>query len=197
MPRVERRRALIAEHGFGNQVSIQVSFVLHTARSLHLMKPLVLCMMHDGPSSKVFFNCGALPQAPSTYKRLKVQNVQTSYCISPWLNTHGLPCIRVPDYANRCGTSFITQAVDPDIFPDWNILQVGISACIPGGPEISTNLDYQSFFDFLMDRNQSYERIPPNRFEIDPWVVYPFVHFLWAYVTFQYTRFWYRRSHYW
>ncbi|KAG1732311.1 hypothetical protein EDB19DRAFT_1912149 [Suillus lakei] len=44
---------------------------------------------------------------------------------------------------------------------------VGISAELPSGPHGASNLDYQSFFDFLMNEHQAYEKIPDDRFNID------------------------------
>ncbi|KAG2030868.1 hypothetical protein BDR03DRAFT_973938 [Suillus americanus] len=44
---------------------------------------------------------------------------------------------------------------------------VGISAELPSGPHRTGNLDYQSFFDFLMNEYESYEKIPGDRFNID------------------------------
>ncbi|KAG2115628.1 hypothetical protein DEU56DRAFT_932582 [Suillus clintonianus] len=44
---------------------------------------------------------------------------------------------------------------------------VGISAELPSGPHGTSNLDYQSFFDFLMNEHQAYEKIPEDRFNID------------------------------
>ncbi|KAH7925399.1 polyketide synthase [Leucogyrophana mollusca] len=46
---------------------------------------------------------------------------------------------------------------------------VGISAEFPSGSTSSTNLDHDSFFKFLLDKSQAYERIPPERFNIDSW----------------------------
>ncbi|KAG2139356.1 hypothetical protein DEU56DRAFT_980346 [Suillus clintonianus] len=44
---------------------------------------------------------------------------------------------------------------------------VGISTELPSGPHGTSNLDYQSFFDFLMNEHQAYENIPADRFNID------------------------------
>ncbi|KAG1903015.1 thiolase-like protein, partial [Suillus fuscotomentosus] len=44
---------------------------------------------------------------------------------------------------------------------------VGISAELPSGPRGTSNLDYPSFFDFLMNECEAYEKIPGDRFNID------------------------------
>ncbi|KAL6298494.1 putative polyketide synthase [Sparassis latifolia] len=46
---------------------------------------------------------------------------------------------------------------------------VGISAELPSGSYSQDNLDHESFFEFLMTRGQSYERLPSSRFNIDSW----------------------------
>ncbi|GBE89888.1 putative polyketide synthase [Sparassis crispa] len=46
---------------------------------------------------------------------------------------------------------------------------VGISAELPSGSYSTDNLDHESFFKFLMTREQSYERLPSSRFNIDSW----------------------------
>jgi hypothetical protein len=45
--------------------------------------------------------------------------------------------------------------------------QVGVSAELPSGPHGTSNLDYSSFFDFLMNEHEAYEKIPGDRFNID------------------------------
>ncbi|OJA18266.1 hypothetical protein AZE42_05820 [Rhizopogon vesiculosus] len=49
----------------------------------------------------------------------------------------------------------------------YPIAVVGISADLPSGPHGTENLDYQSFFDFLINEHQAYEKIPSDRFNID------------------------------
>ncbi|KAK0216124.1 putative polyketide synthase [Armillaria fumosa] len=46
---------------------------------------------------------------------------------------------------------------------------VGISIELPGGQDLAENLDHSSFFQFLLDKRQSYENIPIERFDIDAW----------------------------
>ncbi|KAL6304755.1 hypothetical protein BKA93DRAFT_261672 [Sparassis latifolia] len=46
---------------------------------------------------------------------------------------------------------------------------VGISAELPSGSYSESNLDHESFYEFLMNRGQSYERLPSSRFNIDAW----------------------------
>ncbi|KAI0653728.1 ketoacyl-synt-domain-containing protein [Cubamyces menziesii] len=43
---------------------------------------------------------------------------------------------------------------------------VGIAAELPSGSYSATNLDHRSFFRFLLDRGEAYERIPLERFNI-------------------------------
>ncbi|KAJ6555310.1 beta-ketoacyl synthase [Mycena vulgaris] len=47
--------------------------------------------------------------------------------------------------------------------------QVGISAEIPGGDRTPKNLGHESFFEFLLNRGQSYEKLPAYRMNIDAW----------------------------
>lgn len=49
----------------------------------------------------------------------------------------------------------------------YPIAVVGISAELPSGPHGTSNLDYSSFFDFLMNEQEAYEKIPSDRFNID------------------------------
>ncbi|CCM00168.1 uncharacterized protein FIBRA_02196 [Fibroporia radiculosa] len=44
---------------------------------------------------------------------------------------------------------------------------VGIAAELPSGAHSTTNLDYQSFFQFLLEKREAYEKIPPERFNIE------------------------------
>ncbi|KZV87149.1 ketoacyl-synt-domain-containing protein [Exidia glandulosa HHB12029] len=44
---------------------------------------------------------------------------------------------------------------------------IGIAARLPSGTHSSTDLDYQSFNDFLLKKGESYERIPADRLNID------------------------------
>ncbi|KZT12695.1 uncharacterized protein LAESUDRAFT_668561 [Laetiporus sulphureus 93-53] len=46
---------------------------------------------------------------------------------------------------------------------------VGISAELPSGAFFDENLDHNAFFDFLLRGGESYERIPPKRFNIEAW----------------------------
>ncbi|KAL6298480.1 hypothetical protein BKA93DRAFT_830667 [Sparassis latifolia] len=46
---------------------------------------------------------------------------------------------------------------------------VGISAELPSGSYLNANLDHESFYQFLIDRGQSYERLPSSRFNINAW----------------------------
>lgn len=48
-----------------------------------------------------------------------------------------------------------------------DFLQVGISAEFPSGSYAKSNLDHTAFFDFLLKRGESYEKIPRERFNID------------------------------
>ncbi len=48
-------------------------------------------------------------------------------------------------------------------FPD----QVGVAAELPSGSYSPTNLDHESFFQFLLNSGEAYERIPADRFDID------------------------------
>jgi hypothetical protein len=43
-------------------------------------------------------------------------------------------------------------------------VQVGISAELPSGSYSDKNLDYYTFFDFLLNKGQSYETVPKDRF---------------------------------
>jgi hypothetical protein len=43
--------------------------------------------------------------------------------------------------------------------------QVGISAELPSGSYSDKNLDYHTFFDFLLNKGQSYETVPKERFD--------------------------------
>ncbi|EGO18727.1 putative polyketide synthase [Serpula lacrymans var. lacrymans S7.9] len=63
--------------------------------------------------------------------------------------------------------SEITRLMDSTPITPKPIAVVGISACLPGGPQNAQNLDYQNFFDFLMERGQAYEKIPSERFNVD------------------------------
>ncbi|KAG2142363.1 hypothetical protein DEU56DRAFT_979550 [Suillus clintonianus] len=49
----------------------------------------------------------------------------------------------------------------------YPVALVGISAELPSGPHGTSNLDYASFFDFLVNEHQAYEKIPSDRFNID------------------------------
>ncbi|KAG1766333.1 hypothetical protein EV702DRAFT_1150480 [Suillus placidus] len=49
----------------------------------------------------------------------------------------------------------------------YPVALVGISAELPSGLHGIGNLDYSSFFDFLMNEHQAYEKIPGDRFNID------------------------------
>ncbi|KAI0749982.1 hypothetical protein C8Q80DRAFT_660233 [Daedaleopsis nitida] len=44
---------------------------------------------------------------------------------------------------------------------------VGIAAQLPSGKWADADLDYQSFFDFLLDKGEAYEPIPTSRFNIE------------------------------
>ncbi|KAE9386159.1 hypothetical protein BT96DRAFT_928410 [Gymnopus androsaceus JB14] len=46
---------------------------------------------------------------------------------------------------------------------------VGISVELPSGTASEKNLDHSSFFNFLLDKQQSYCKIPSERFNIDAW----------------------------
>ncbi|KAK0200866.1 putative polyketide synthase [Desarmillaria ectypa] len=46
---------------------------------------------------------------------------------------------------------------------------VGISTELPSGQELPENLGHSAFFQFLLDKRQSYETIPLERFDIDAW----------------------------
>ncbi|OBZ73412.1 putative polyketide synthase 22 [Grifola frondosa] len=43
---------------------------------------------------------------------------------------------------------------------------IGIAAELPSGSHSTTNLDYKSFFQFLLQHGESYEKIPQERFNI-------------------------------
>ncbi|EPS94441.1 hypothetical protein FOMPIDRAFT_1134364, partial [Fomitopsis schrenkii] len=43
---------------------------------------------------------------------------------------------------------------------------VGIAAELPSGSWSQSNLDYSSFYDFLLQGQEAYERIPIERFNI-------------------------------
>ena len=45
--------------------------------------------------------------------------------------------------------------------------QVGIGAQLPSGTFSKTNLDYRSFFEFLLQKGEAYEPIPKERFNIE------------------------------
>jgi hypothetical protein len=49
--------------------------------------------------------------------------------------------------------------------------QVGIAADLPSGYHDTKNLDHRDFYDFLFKKQQSYQRIPTDRFNIDAWVI--------------------------
>ena len=44
--------------------------------------------------------------------------------------------------------------------------QVGIAAQLPSGSFSDINLDYDAFIDFLLDKGEAYEPIPPTRFNV-------------------------------
>ncbi|KAJ7278022.1 putative polyketide synthase [Mycena rebaudengoi] len=46
---------------------------------------------------------------------------------------------------------------------------VGISAELPSGTYSESNLDHSSFWEFLINAGESYERIPSTRFDIETW----------------------------
>lgn len=48
--------------------------------------------------------------------------------------------------------------------------QVGISAELPSGSHSHINLDHDSYFEFLLQKHEAYERIPANRFNIEAYV---------------------------
>ncbi|KAI0364399.1 ketoacyl-synt-domain-containing protein [Pilatotrama ljubarskyi] len=50
--------------------------------------------------------------------------------------------------------------------PATEIAIVGIAAELPSGSWADTNLDHRSFFRFLLERGEAYERIPLERFNI-------------------------------
>ena len=45
--------------------------------------------------------------------------------------------------------------------------QIGISAQLPSGSWAIEDLNYDSFFDFLLDKGEAYEKIPSTRFNSD------------------------------
>ncbi|KAI1798467.1 polyketide synthase [Ganoderma leucocontextum] len=47
------------------------------------------------------------------------------------------------------------------------IAVVGIGAQLPSGTSSNTNLDYHSFFEFLLQKGEAYEPIPKERFNIE------------------------------
>ncbi|KAK7039784.1 polyketide synthase [Favolaschia claudopus] len=49
------------------------------------------------------------------------------------------------------------------------IAVVGISAEFPSGMHSDRNFDHNSFFDFLLQGQDAYERVPTERFNIDGW----------------------------
>ena len=49
-------------------------------------------------------------------------------------------------------------------------LKVGIAAQLPSGDVTPHNFDHKQFFDFLLNKGEAYERIPPERFNIDSYV---------------------------
>ncbi|KAH9933653.1 ketoacyl-synt-domain-containing protein [Epithele typhae] len=50
--------------------------------------------------------------------------------------------------------------------PSTPVAIVGIAAQLPSGRWADTNLDYDAFFDFLLDKGEAYEPIPSSRFNI-------------------------------
>lgn len=48
------------------------------------------------------------------------------------------------------------------IFP-----QVGIATRLPSGTHSTSDFDHDTFFKFLLDKGESYERVPKDRFNID------------------------------
>ena len=48
----------------------------------------------------------------------------------------------------------------------FNFSQVGIAAELPSGSLSQSNLDYTSFYDFLLQGREAYEKIPMERFNI-------------------------------
>ena len=48
--------------------------------------------------------------------------------------------------------------------------KVGIAAQLPSGVWAETNLDYDTFFDFLLEKGQAYGPIPMSRFNIQGYV---------------------------
>ena len=43
--------------------------------------------------------------------------------------------------------------------------QVGVATELPGGAD--GNLDFPSFWQFLLDKKEAYEKVPADRFNID------------------------------
>ena len=48
-----------------------------------------------------------------------------------------------------------------------SLQQVGIGAQLPSGTFSNANLDYRSFFEFLLQKGEAYEPIPKERFNIE------------------------------
>ena len=46
------------------------------------------------------------------------------------------------------------------------VLQIGIAAELPSGKWSKSNLDYKSFYEFLLHCGEAYEVIPPDRFNM-------------------------------
>ena len=51
------------------------------------------------------------------------------------------------------------------------IPQIGISAQLPSGRWTDSNLDYDSFFEFLLSKREAYEIIPQSRFNVHQYVL--------------------------
>ena len=44
--------------------------------------------------------------------------------------------------------------------------QIGIGAQLPSGSFSELDMDYRSFFDFLLNKGQAYEKIPADRLNL-------------------------------
>ncbi|KAJ7343998.1 beta-ketoacyl synthase [Mycena albidolilacea] len=53
--------------------------------------------------------------------------------------------------------------------PQPAVAIIGISAELPSGNITESNLDHESFFQFLLEKGEAYEEVPANRFNIDAW----------------------------
>ncbi|KAK0432695.1 thiolase-like protein [Armillaria borealis] len=101
---------------------------------------------------------------------VRVPHVDVAFGDYQEINKLSLPTISVFDYLLRLyNVTLYSMALKSDSNTLPAVAIVGISTELPGGQELPENLGYSAFFQFLLDKRQSYENIPLERFDIDAW----------------------------